>query len=195
MKIKIIIIFLFAASLLATLGCADKKPRYKNNAFEFIISYPTGWEAKEKIGSAIVAFIKPRAELSDFFQETVAITVDDLTGPVTLSQYTEAAIEQIKAIGRSKDVALDILESSAVKIGGRPGHRLVYVLTQYGIPPELAQQEGMSSLQDPGTSVQMMLVWTIRDERAYLLTYVALKEKYNAGVKDVEEMIRSFKFI
>lgn len=195
MKGKIFVLFLLLFALFMTPGCADNRPKYKNLAFEFLIHYPPAWEVKEGVGSAVVAFLRPRLSKEDFFQETLTVTVDDLTQPTTLAEYTQAITAQIKAIGTVKDVVLDIGESSETRIGGNPAHQLVYTLTQYGLPPELVKENILSPLDDKGTTLKMMLVWTIKGDRAYLFTFVALRDNYETYVKDVDAMIQSFRFL
>ncbi|MCX5681059.1 MAG: hypothetical protein NT079_02050 [Candidatus Omnitrophica bacterium] len=192
-KLSFLIIFLLA--VMATSGCVDKRPKYKNLAFEFMIYYTPGWEVKERIDSAIVAFLHPSTGKLNFFRETLTITLDDLEQPVTLNEYTSAVIEQVKAIGEIKDVRVNIIESSEMKISGKPGHKLVYSITQYGNPPKLVEKGLVPKVDAEGTTVQMMLAWTIREQRVYILTYVAQKQKYKDSLKDVEAMIQSFRFL
>ena len=195
MKRRIFILFILLATFTVTSGCTDKRPKYKNLAFEFMIYYTPGWEVQEKVGSAIVAFLRPRASKLDFFQEVLTITVDDLTQPVNLSQYSNAVIEQVRAIGKTKDVQVGIIESAPIKISGKPGQKLVYTMTQYGNPPELIAKGLAPKIDAQGTTVKMMLAWTMKEQKAYLFTYVALKDEYETHLKDVEAMIQSFRFL
>ena len=43
--------------------------------------------------------------------------------------------------------------------------------------------------------VKFMQVWTVKDKRAYLLTYGAAKENYATFLKEAEGIIQSLKFI
>lgn len=195
MKRKIFILLLLASLSVVISGCTDKRPKYKNLGFEFSMHYIPGWEVKEKMGSAIVAFVRPIQGKFDLLQETLTVTVDDLTQSVLLSEYTQAAIDQVKALGTLKDVRVNILESVPMKISGKPGHKLVYTMTQYGNPPELVAEGLASAVDAEGTTIKMMLIWTIREQKAYILTYVSLAEKYDTYIKDVNAMIDSFRFL
>jgi hypothetical protein len=188
----IIAVLVFAA---ACSGCADKRPKYKNSALEFFLHYNPAWEVKERIGSSVVAFLAPRAEDLDYFQETMTITIDDLLNPLPLDEYTKAVTEQIKALGTMKDVTLNMIDSQPIKVSGKPAHKLVYSLTQYGNPPELVEKGLAPRIDAEGETIQMMLVWTIRENRVYLFTYVAQKNSYETFVKDVDAMIESFRFL
>ncbi|HQL42175.1 MAG TPA: hypothetical protein PLO93_07780, partial [Candidatus Omnitrophota bacterium] len=94
----------------------DKRPRYKNLAFEFLLKYNPSWEVKERISSAIVAFLAPKQNDLDFFQETVTITVQELLEPISLSKYTSAVVEQTKAMKMIKDVDVGVIESSPLTL-------------------------------------------------------------------------------
>ncbi len=93
-----------------------------------------------------------------------------------------------------KDVSLNVVESTSIKISGKPGHKLVYAMTQYGNPPQLVEKGLAPKIDAQGTSIQMMLAWTMKDQRVYLFTYVAQKEKYETHANDVDAMIQSFRF-
>jgi len=195
MNKKILLMVILCLCAVFCSSCSDKRPKYKNLAFEFFLHYNPTWEVKEHIESAIVAFLAPKQNDQDFFQETMTITIQDLEKPVPLSAYTNAVTDQIKAIGTVKDVASNIIDSEPMTIGGKPGHKLVYTLTQYGAPPELIERGLAPRVDTEGQTVKMMLAWTIRENRVYLFTYVAQKDGYDLFLKDVDSMIESFRFL
>jgi hypothetical protein len=192
---KRILFIIFLLVVVVCSGCTDKRPKYKNNVFQFFLRYDPTWEVKDKIGSAVVAFLAPRADDLDYFQETMTITVQDLLKPISLEEYTKAVTEQIKAMGTLKDVTLNMIESKPFKISGKSGHKLVYSLTQYGNPPEFVEAGLAPRVDGEGETVQMMLAWVIREERVYLFTYVAQKNTYDAFFKDIDAMLQSFRFL
>ncbi len=173
----------------------DKRPRYKNLAFEFLLKYNPSWEVKEKIGSAIVAFLAPKQNDLDFFQETVTITVQELLESISLSNYTNAVVEQTKAMKTMKDVDVRIIESSPLTLSGIPAHKLVYTLTQYGNPPQAVEAGILPSVDTEGMTVKIMLTWAIRRNKVYLITFVSQEEGYDTYLKDVEGMLQSFRFM
>ncbi len=193
-KIRSIYIFLLILGI-TCLGCADKRPKYKNLEFEFFLHYNPTWEMKERVDSAVVAFLAPQADKLDFFQETMTITIDDLLKPVTLAQYTEAVQAQVKAMGTMKDVTLNVIETKPLKISGKAGHQIVYNLTQYGNPQELVDQGLAPRIDAQGETIQIRLAWTIRENRVYLFTYVAQRDSYATFITDVDAMIQSFRFL
>ncbi|HOD12540.1 MAG TPA: hypothetical protein PKO44_05565 [Candidatus Omnitrophota bacterium] len=173
----------------------DKRPRYKNLAFEFLLKYNPSWEVKERISSAIVAFLAPKQNDLDFFQETVTITVQELLEPISLSKYTSAVVEQTKAMKMIKDVDVGVIESSPLTLSGVPAHKLIYTLTQYGNPPQAVKAGILPSVDAEGTTIKIMLVWAIRRSKVYLITFVSQGDGYDAHLKDVEGMLQSFRFM
>jgi len=180
-----------------SLSCSkNKNPRYKNRAFEFFIHYEPTWEMKERVGSALVVFLVPKGDKLDLFRENMTITVQDLAQPISLAEYTRSVEEMIKAIGQqTPDTTSSILESVPVQISGKPGHKIIYTMTQYGNPPEFIEKGIAPRVDSVGETVQMMLAWVIREDRVYLFTYVAQKNSFDAYIKDVDAMLRSFRFI
>lgn len=177
-------------------GCSnDKRPKYKNLAFEFFLKYNPTWEVKERVGSAVVAFLAPRIDDLDFFQETLTITVQEMVEPISLADYTKAVVEQTKAMKMIKDVDVNIIASTPWTLSGIPAHKLIYTLTQYGNPPEAIKAGVLPSVDAEGLTIKIMLVWTIRDSKMYLITFVSQKDGYQTHLQDVEGMLQSFRFM
>jgi len=196
MNKKIFIIVALLLSIACSMSCSDKKPKYKNRVFEFFLNYNPTWEVKEHVGSAIVVFFSPRVDESDYFQEILTISVQDMTKPISLSEYTRSMVEMITAVGQQTNTTTSsILESVPIKISGKPAHKLVYTLTQYGNPPEFVEAGVSPRIDAEGGTIQMMLVWTMKESRVYLFTYVAQKDSYDIFVKDIDAMIQSFRFL
>jgi len=120
---------------------------------------------------AIVAFIAPREGASDVFQENVNILVQDLSAqPMTLDEYTQLSVSQIGQVITDSN----ILDSSAVTLAGIPGHRVVYT-----------GKQGQYDLK-------WMQVWTMQNNKAYVISYTAETGKYSTFLGTVQEMIDSF---
>jgi len=105
------------------------------------------------------------------FQENVNIIVQDLSDqPMTLAEYTELSIGQIEQVITDSN----ILDSSAVTLAGIPGHEVVYT--------------GKQGLYD----LKWMQVWTVKNDKAYVISYTAEVSSYPALLETVQEMIDSF---
>jgi serine/threonine-protein kinase len=135
------------------------------------IKYPADWTKDEQIMGAVVVFFAPTEGPSDIFQENVNIIVQDLSAqPMTLDEYTELSLGQIEQFITDPS----ILDSSAVTLADIPGHRVVYT-----------GKQGQYDLK-------WMQVWTVQNNKAYVISYTAETSKYSTFLGTAQEMIDSF---
>ena len=71
----------------------------------------------------VVIFFSDQKNSSDLFQENLNVLVQDLSAqPMTLAEYTDLSIEQIKLfVSDSK-----ILSSKKITLAGNPANELIY---------------------------------------------------------------------
>ena len=118
-----------------------------------------------------VAFVAPRENVSDIFQENVNIIVEDLSDqPMTLDEYTELSVQQLE----QSVTDLNILDSSPFTLTDIPGHKVVYT-----------GKQGQYDLK-------WMQVWTVKNDKAYVISYTAETDTYSAFLGTAQEMIDSF---
>jgi hypothetical protein len=146
-------------------------PTYDSPDYGIRIKYPADWTKQEQVMGMVVAFLAPRESGSDVFQENVNIIVQDLSDqPMTLAEYTELSIAQIEQFITDAS----ILDSSAVTLAGIPGHKVV-----------LTGRQGQYDLK-------WMQVWTVQNNKAYVISYTAEISKYSTFLGTAQEMIDSF---
>lgn len=139
----------------------------------FRISYPLQWE-RVKFDPIIIAFAAPEENGFDNFQENVNLVIEDLSGdPQDLRDYTQKGRERI---GQQIPGAA-IVESSWVRPAGRPAYQVVFVIRQ------------------GGHSLKFMQVWTIKDQKAYIVSYAAEENNYRRYEGEVRRMLESFQFV
>lgn len=145
---------------------------YKNEAAGFTMKYPATWAVKENYKGAVVIFHSPVENALDFFQENVNIVIQDLTNePNNLVIYTEKAIRQLKAVfGKNAE----ILESTEIYLDDMLGNKLVLI--------------GKGGPAD----VKYMIVWGLKDNKAYQFTYAATVPDFDRYFNQVEKMMASF---
>ena len=144
---------------------------YDSPAYGIRIKYPAEWTKQEQVMGAVVVFLAPTEGPSDIFQENVNIIVQDLSAqPMTLDEYTELGLGQIEQFITDAN----ILDSTTATLAGIPGGRLVYT-----------GKQGQYDLK-------WMQVWTIKNDKAYVISYTAEIGRYSAFLETVEEMIDSF---
>ncbi|MFM6122411.1 MAG: PsbP-related protein, partial [Sphaerospermopsis kisseleviana] len=152
---------------------------FKDEEFGIEIKYPQNWQTEKQqytpLTGGIIAKIFPNSSSSNL-DVGLFIRVLDLQQPQNLSDYNQAAIQEIK----KSVIAVQILQEQSKNLDNREGYQIVY------------------TGQDPINSnlrFKVMEVWTISDSKVYILTYRAEEKHYDSFLKDIEQtMIRSFRF-
>ena len=146
---------------------------YENHGIK--IKYPSNWEIEElSFGSQRGAkFWSHQQTISDTFSENLLVVVNPLQQSMTLKEFTDQNIEQIKRVIPN----VNILSSTDATLDNNQAHKLVLT---YSI-----NQQNLKSLQ----------IWTLKDNKSYVLTYVAEVGEYDTFLETAQEMINSFKIV
>jgi len=136
---------------------------YDNPTFGVRIQYPSDW------GRLDLSFMQDSADI-DFYPladtslaKNVKIQVHNLpSSNMTLEEYTNSQINPFEE---------KLLESNTTTLAGIPGYEIVFTSLQ-----------GLKTMQ----------VWTIKDDKAYIITYVAKEEDYENDLQVAQKMIDSF---
>ena len=136
---------------------------YENPTYGIQIQYPSDW------GSLDLSFLQDSADI-DFYPlsdtslaKNVKLQVENLPfHNMTLEEYTNTQINPTEE---------NLLESSAATLADIPGYKIVFT-----------NVAGLKTMQ----------VWTIKDDKAYIITYVAKEEDYENDLQIVQKMIDSF---
>lgn len=144
---------------------------YENFSHNFKLNYPEVWSQRDRndFFTSGIVFFSPLANDSDLFQERVSVLVEDLSKNMSLAKYTAESIAEIK---RLSDPKVDV--SKVVQLGSLPGRQVIY--------------QG----EENGNRVQRMQIWSIKGDRAYVITYTAQPHSYEEYLPTVEKMIKSF---
>jgi serine/threonine-protein kinase len=116
-----------------------------------------------------LSFLQDSADI-DFYPladtslaKNVKIQVNNLPSRnMTLEEYTNSQINPLEE---------KLLESNTTTLAGIPGYEIVFTSVQ-----------GLKTMQ----------VWTIKDDKAYIITYVAKEEDYENDLQIAQKMIDSF---
>lgn len=147
---------------------------YDNPEYRIEIRYPSDWSKTEQVMGATAAFLSPQEGTSDDFQENVMINVQDISAsPMTLEQYTQLGINQIKQIITDAS----IIESNTTTLGGNLAHDLVFT-----------GKQGQYNLK-------WNQVFTVKNNKAYVLTYTAKMNTYDNFLEAAKEIKESFRWI
>src|SRR5215217_1383564 len=136
---------------------------YDNPTFGVRIQYPSDW------GRLDLSFLQDSADI-DFYPladtslaKNLKIQVKNLPfHNMTLEEYTNSQINPLEE---------KLLKSNTTTLAGIPGYEIVFTSVQ-----------GLKTTQ----------VWTIKDDKAYIITYVAKEEDYENDLQVAEKMIDSF---
>lgn len=144
---------------------------YENPTRDFSVSYPEPWskQNRDDFFAEGVVFFSPVEDKSDQFREQVSVLIENLSSDVSLSEYTSESLAQIKELSDP-----NVSEAQPVNLGEQEGRQVIY------------------SGEENGRPVRRMQTWSIKDRRAYVITYTAEPDSYDNYLPMVEKMIESF---
>ncbi|AFZ11897.1 hypothetical protein Cri9333_0982 [Crinalium epipsammum PCC 9333] len=147
---------------------------YQNIQNGIKIKYPSNWERQDihnPVTGEVAVFIPPEENDSTQSQTKIIIRVEDLSKqPMSLDEYTNASIGEIKKfLSNAK-----IVESKPTIIAERPAHLLIY-----------------SGLNQPYSLPTNLEVWTLKNNKAYIITYTSTSTKYEQFLEIAKEIIKS----
>jgi eukaryotic-like serine/threonine-protein kinase len=136
---------------------------YENPTYGIQIQYPSDW------GRLDLSFLQDSADI-DFYPlsdtslaKNLKIQVENLPfHNMTLEEYTNTQINPIEE---------NLLESNTTTLADIPGYKIVFTSI-----------EGLKTMQ----------VWTVKDDKAYIITYVAQEVDYEKDLQIAQKMIDSF---
>ncbi len=146
--------------------------QYNNAEFNLNINYPSDWEVQENFMGTVAIFLSPQESPTDQFRENLNIVTQDLTQqPMTLDEYFETSIAQIKQL------MTDFQQVSSEKVNflNEEAYSIIYTATQGSF------------------KVKIMQYLYIKDNTAYVVTYSAEEENYNQYISIIEQMLNSFR--
>lgn len=153
----------------------DEMLLYENSQYGFSVSYPSDWSAEEpdpnELG-IVAGFLAPGESIDDPLNY-VTVQIEDLPTGTTLSEYTQAVLTNLQ----SSYPDFQLLAEGEMIISEVPAHVIAY-----GVTVDL-------------TAHQVLLAYTIKDDRAYIITYYALADRYAEFEDAAKMMINSFSLI
>jgi serine/threonine-protein kinase len=153
----------------------DEMLLYENSQYGFSVSYPSDWSAEEpdpnELG-IVAGFLAPGESIDDPLNY-VTVQIEDLPAGTTLSGYTQAVLTNLQ----STYPDFQLLAESGMIISEEQAHVIAYAVTV-----DL-------------TAYQVLLAYTIKDDRAYIVTYYALADSYAEFEDAAKMMINSFSLI
>jgi hypothetical protein len=155
---------------------------YENTTYGIRIQHPAGWQvgesnqtSQDNVVNNIVAFRSPKDRISDTIAENVIIGVENLRPEenISLDAYSTLQIAEFTQFSTN----FDLEQSTPIILAGNPAHKIVF--------SETVQQQPIKRMQ----------VWTIKDNKAYIITFAGEAAKYSDYLPTIQKMIDSFEFI
>ncbi|KJH73647.1 hypothetical protein UH38_00110 [Aliterella atlantica CENA595] len=166
-----LIAVLFGLKNLLVKESAINFAEYENRAYGITIQYPQTWDKQEIssiVTNEIVEFISPLEDSSDKFQEKLIITVENLSSPLSLDEYTKLSKQQIS---QQKDVKF--ISETISTLARRRAYSVVYTVV------------------DDGDKLKRMEIWTLKNFKVYSIIYEAEADKYDRYLNTAEKTIKS----
>ncbi|MBW4641659.1 MAG: protein kinase [Goleter apudmare HA4340-LM2] len=147
---------------------------YENPRYSIQIQYPLSWKVQPIgdtfTGDVVKFWLSPINSTKKPLVE-VNINVENVKDSTSLEGYTNISVNEITQF--FTDVV--ILDSHATKLSDFPAHQVIY------------------SGKEEGYNVKRMAVWTLRNNKAYIITYKAEESQYDKHLQTAQQMIDSLK--
>ena len=145
-------------------------PTYQNARLGYKISYPKDWDIKADDKTGVVSFVSPLENALDPFRENVNVAVKNIeVGRMTMPRYSDQFIRSIPMMFKN----VHILDKGSDLVSGQ---EFRYVTFQ--VSAEL--------------TLKVYMIWTIKDSKAYQITYTAEELRFDTYFPEVEKMVHSF---
>jgi serine/threonine-protein kinase len=148
---------------------------YNIESYGISIQRPKTWQPEERpdrITGNVVKFISPLVNDSDKYSENVNLVVQNLSeNRSTLEQFTPFRLDVIK----KSSPKIKVIQEGQQKLANREAYQVTY------------------TLEEDGMSLERLQIWTVKERKAYILTYTAQPNQYSQYLPTVKQMINSFR--
>ena len=145
---------------------------YNKSDLGITIKYPPTWQRQDIdnfITKEVVAFISPQSGNNDF-QEKIILSIEDYSG--SLEQSKADFTKEINQVFS----AAKIIETSSTTHAFKPAYQIIYTWKD----------------EENNLDLKNLQIWTLKGNKAYILTYTAREDNYNKFLPVVKKMIKSF---
>ncbi|MFB2770166.1 protein kinase [Pelatocladus sp. BLCC-F211] len=146
---------------------------YENTEYQIKIKYPESWQLQIKdiyvAGvTELATIISPKQNDTDRFQEKINIDIEEFSG--TLAESKQLFINEIK--NTLPDA--EIIDMSSTTLAFKQANQIIY------------------TGKDGDLELKNLQVWTLKGNKAYVITYTAAIDDYEQFINTANEMINSF---
>jgi hypothetical protein len=146
---------------------------YSDPALGFTIKYPAAWQVvKAPRQEVAVVFVSAKENALDLFQENINVSIQAVPGErASLKTFSDIIISQMNTVFRS---SIKIVENKPIEFGAQRGQYLMF---------EAPKPDALS----------IIVAWTIKSDRAYIVTFMGKTKNFNASRQLFVESIKSFR--
>jgi len=137
------------------------------SAKDYSIAYPSDWgKPDEQNNGAAVVFLTPTNNET----ENLNVQVYNLTASDTLSNITAGIRSEVQDFSNFK-----LIDAGNATLAGNPAYKIVYTATTSN-----------------GNNLKATQIWTVKDGKAYIITYKGAPANYDTHLSAAQKMIDSF---
>jgi len=172
-KKRLLLIVIITLNLVLLMSCSRKeKGRYYSDEYSFSIVFPKYWEIQQKeMGTAVIA-LSPEEGSQDDFRENVSITVEEVSGDITLDKYFVVSQQNLKSY--SKDYKL--LYKNNTWLSRKPAMILGFTYSMSGL------------------KLKVLQYYCLYKNKAYVITCTALPHSFDRYEEKFLKIVRTFRF-
>jgi eukaryotic-like serine/threonine-protein kinase len=150
---------------------------YENSNNAIKINHPENWKPKKinDFAGEVTQFIPTQPNPTNSCPLELAVTVNELPQILSLNEYKNTVLQKIKNNNPNSQIT-DASQPSTI-LSGTGAYKLIY------------------SLQQEQCQLQVMEIGTVKNGKAYYVTYTAPKTEYSQNLAVAEEMINSFQIM
>jgi serine/threonine-protein kinase len=157
---------------------------YENDVHGIKILYPAGWQKTEQLSENRfwVNFMSPfNNNNASAFPAAVSVSVEGLKQNISTNATTQYVTGVLDSVKRSLPDFQIIESNPKSSIAGDSAYKIVYTFLS----------------QDPAVQAhfQSMNIWTVKDKKAYSISYTELKPLYATYLPIVQKMIDSLEIM
>ena len=139
---------------------------YENANYGIAVTQPEDWsvQVEDDFLNPGIIFLSPPENDADDFQEKVKLSIENLSLPLSLNEYTEQAVKEITNSN---------------------------LLIEPPKPITLAHREGRKVIYQGQDNKKRLEVWMLKNQKAYIVTYTAESDKFQKFFPQAEKIIQS----
>ncbi|MDJ0798926.1 MAG: protein kinase [Calothrix sp. MO_167.B12] len=146
---------------------------YQNTIYGIKIKYPQKWQKSvtpDRITGNLAKFMPPQLENVDY-QDNINLIVRDLPENLQeLQKFTNYYLNDIKQLYQD----VNIIQQEKTLLSNQPAYKVIY------------------TTKDNENNIQRLQIWTVKNTKAYVITYTASPGNYSKYSEIIQLMINSF---